>query len=41
MHAKGLDVCFRIAGTKWDNASIPMQSSEKSTKDIEKELPFT
>ena len=38
MHEIGLDICFSTAEIIWDNASIPMQSVDKSTEEFEQEL---
>ena len=40
MHEIGLDICFSTAEMIWDNASIPMQSVDKSTEEFEQELLF-
>jgi hypothetical protein len=36
MHDIGLDICFSTEEMIWDNASIPMQSVEKSTEGLNK-----
>jgi hypothetical protein len=41
MHEIGIDICFSVAQVRWDNASIPMQSVDKSTEYFEQELLFT
>ena len=41
MHEIGIDICFSAAEVRWDNASIPMQSVNKSTEEFEQELLFT
>jgi hypothetical protein len=41
MHEIGIDICFSTAEMIWDNASIPMQSVDKSTKEFEQELLFS
>jgi len=41
MHEIGIDICFSAAEVRWDNASIPMQSVDKSTEEFEQELLFT
>ena len=35
MHEIGIDICFSAAEVSWDNASIPMQSVDKSTEELE------
>jgi hypothetical protein len=40
MHEIGLDICFSTAEIIWDDASIPMQSADKSTEKFEQELKF-
>lgn len=40
MHEIGIDIRFSTAEIVWDNASIPMQSVEKSTEEFEQELLF-
>ena len=40
MHEIGIDICFSTAEVRWDNASIPMQSVDKSTEEFEQELLF-
>ena len=40
MHEIGLDFCFSTAEMTWDNASIPMQSVDKSTEEFEQEVLF-
>jgi hypothetical protein len=40
MHEIDIDICFSAAEVRWDNASIPMQSTDKSTKEFEQELLF-
>jgi hypothetical protein len=37
MHEIGIDICFSVAEVRWDNASIPMQPVDKSTKEFEQE----
>jgi hypothetical protein len=32
MHEIGIDICFRAAEVRWDNASIPMQPVDESTE---------
>jgi hypothetical protein len=34
MHEIGIDICFSAAEVRWDNASIPMQPVDKSTKEF-------
>jgi hypothetical protein len=41
MHEIGIDICFSAAEVRWDNASIPMKSVDKSTQEFEQELLFT
>ena len=41
MHEIGIDICFSTAEIIWDNASIPMQSVDKTTEEFEQELLFS
>jgi hypothetical protein len=41
IHEIGIDICFSASEVRWDNASIPMQSVDKSTEEFEQELLFT
>jgi hypothetical protein len=41
IHEIGIDICFSAAEVRWDNASMSMQSVDKSTEQFEQELLFT
>jgi hypothetical protein len=41
MYEIGLDICFRSAEVRCNNASIPRQSFDKSTEEFEQELLFS
>jgi hypothetical protein len=40
MHKIRVDICFCSAEVRWDNASISMQSVDKTTEEFEQELLF-
>jgi hypothetical protein len=41
MYDIGISICFSAAAVRWDNASMSMQSVEKSTEEFEQEFLFT
>jgi hypothetical protein len=40
LHQIEIEICFSAAEVRWDNASIPMQTVDKSAEEFEQELLF-